>query len=672
MCNKIAFKSKCSIFNIFALLALLLTGCTSVSNSSNFDSSKDLLYQILKGEELPSQTIKLFNKPSKIVLDYSKYGEFKNAGTKDFVFTINKMDKLRNDSIPGIYPNQAAIKKDKDFMSWQEQGLLNANEWDAINFENYKLAFYIWSQSYQPRGVKLLFIGSILEKAGQILPAINAYYASIVFDPKAYLFNKDQTYLWYSAQSAMDNIKKLIQMYPSLNLDYVNYKFGVENGYDTNINDDIVKVSPGRIIRKTLKQKRAALPDISKMKVVNKRGSGRVTIENYENGHWRLMVDGRPFFIRGISYSPTKVGIGANSDLNYAERWMFSDINNNGFNDAAYDAWVDKNLNDIKDDDESAIGDFKLLQNIGINTIRYYAPNYPKNRYEPTLINKELLREMHFKFGISVAIGDFLGAYTIGNSADYQKGTDYMDEDQLREMKKVVYDKVMDLKDEPFVLMWILGNENSMGLDYEGVNATRTNASIYPEAYAKFLNDVAKMIHEIDRDHPVAVGNIELQLFDYYKKYAPEIDILGVNSYRGSKGFGSLWADAKDIFDRPIAITEYGCDAYWNEKGVDETAQKNYFKGKFSDIVLNRAGGLSVGNSIGGFIYEYLDEWWKDTMGAGEDLHDIKATFAFDFPDGYSQEEWLGIAGQGDGKNSPFKRQLRQAYYYFEGLREFK
>jgi len=29
-------------------------------------------------------------------------------------------------------------------------------------------------------------------------------------------------------------------------------------------------------------------------------------------------------------------------------------------------------------------------------------------------------------------------------------------------------------------------------------------------------------------------------------------------------------------------------------------------------------------------------------------------------------EEWLGVAGQGDGKLSPFLRQLRQSYYTYK------
>ena len=45
--------------------------------------------------------------------------------------------------------------------------------------------------------------------------------------------------------------------------------------------------------------------------------------------------------------------------------------------------------------------------------------------------------------------------------------------------------------------------------------------------------------------------------------------------------------------------------------------------------------------------------------------HDRIGQFPGPFPDGWSYEEWFGIVSQGDGKHSPFMRQLRPAYSLF-------
>jgi len=37
-------------------------------------------------------------------------------------------------------------------------------------------------------------------------------------------------------------------------------------------------------------------------------------------------------------------------------------------------------------------------------------------------------------------------------------------------------------------------------------------------------------------------------------------------------------------------------------------------------------------------------------------------------PDGFVQEEWFGLVGQGSGMNSPFERNLRKAYFVYQEL----
>jgi len=208
--------------------------------------------------------------------------------------------------------------------------------------------------------------------------------------------------------------------------------------------------------------------------------------------------------------------------------------------------------------------------------------------------------------------------------------------------------------------MWILGNENNYGV--------ASNADKKPEAYYKFVNEVAKMIKSIDPNHPVAICNGDTLFLDIFARYAPEVDIFGANLYRGDYGFGALWADIIDATGRPAMITEYGAPAYAKHltREQAEEEQANYHRGCWYDMESNVAGNKEgVGNSLGGFAFEWLDEWWKNYEPF---RHDRKSDAIGPFPGGYYYEEWFGIVGQGKGTHSPYLRQLRKAYFAYQEM----
>ncbi|NQT75332.1 MAG: hypothetical protein HQ566_02295, partial [Candidatus Omnitrophica bacterium] len=322
----------------------------------------------------------------------------------------------------------------------------------------------------------------------------------------------------------------------------------------------------------------------------------------------------------------------------------------NGRIDAAYDTWVDKNFNNVQDADEEAVGDFELFKQMNCNTVRLYHH----------ASNKELLMDLYNRYGIMVIMGDLLGAYTVGSGASWYEGTDYENPEQRANMMKSVRGMVEEFKDEPYVLFWMLGNENNYGV--------ANNAKKKPTAYYTFANEAAKMIKSIDRDHPVAICNGDLLFLDKFSKVAPDIDIYGANVYRGKHGFGtSFYENVKDICGKPVIITEYGCPSYMEGKTREyaEEKQAEYLKGNWEDIEYNSAGNRGVGNSIGGILFEWLDEWWKAYEPS---LHDATRNWSGPFPDGWNYEEWLGVAGQGDGENSPFLRQLKKAYFLYQEM----
>ncbi|MCX5692884.1 MAG: tetratricopeptide repeat protein [Candidatus Omnitrophica bacterium] len=599
----------------------------------------------------PSTTITLYDPGKEAIVDYKRYGYFKNVGTDKYAYIIKDQEGLSQAVGEAIHPNTSSVNWDPRYKKAKDEGRLEGNHWDFVNTDDLEANFYKWSSAPEPPGLRLFYIGLNLEKSGLLTQAIKAYYAIVVNFPKSVGWTYFRT-PWYIAQVACDRIDFLLRHHPELEMEMIGAKVKIENGFDNDIANDRFIVTPGEIkklnffdkIKKTLFN----VKRVKTGKVIKQIGDGKVDFVKYENGQWQLRVEGRPYIIKGVAYSPGKTG--QSPDEGTMEDWMQADYNKNGKIDGPYDAWMDKNLNNTQDPDEKAVGDFQLLKEMGCNTIRLYHH----------ASNKELLKELYQRYGIMVIMGDLLGAYTVGSGAGWYEGTDYANPEHKKNMLESVKKMVEEFKDEPYVLFWMLGNENNYGV--------ANNAKRNPRVYYEFVNEAASMIKSMDRDHPVGICNGDLTFLDICSSLVPSVDIYGSNTYRGKYGFGaSFWENVKDTWGKPVMITEYGCPAYMEGKSgkVAQEAQAEYLKNAWQDIAYNSAGSPGAGNSIGGMLFEWVDEWWKAYEPS---VHDTKRNWSGPFPDGWNYEEWLGVCSQGDGKSSPFLRQLRKAYFTYKEM----
>lgn len=590
---------------------------------------------------------------SKIV-DYTKYGEFLNLGEKNYHYQINDRKGLEEASGEGIYPNIKDIYRDPRYKKVQKEGRLNGSHWDFVNSEDIEAAVYKWITAPEPWGIKLFYLGTLFEKAKMYTQAIKAYHAVAVFYPNTIAWTYWQT-PWYPGQAAVAKIRYLIRVHPELRLQYTGAKIRITNSFDNDHTNDETFTNPGIIKRlspfASAQQIAKAWDKVPLGNPVKTLGQGRVQLVKYDSGHWQMLVEGKPYLIKGITYGPSKVG--QSPDTGTLANWMEEDENKNGLVDGPYEAWVDKNRNNKQDPDEPTVGDFAVMKEMGVNTLRLY--------HIPMKPNKELLRKMYKEYGLRVIMGDYLGKYAIGSGATWSEGTDYENPEHQAKMMENVKQMVEEFKDEPYILMWLLGNENNYGV--------ASNADKKPDAYYKFVNDVAKMIKSIDTNHPVAICNGDTLFLDKFVQHAPDVDAYGSNAYRGNYGFGAFWEQVGEAADRPAFITEYGSPAY-SGAGMTlaeaEQAQADYHRGNWLDIQTNSDGYADgVGTSIGGVAFEWVDEWWKNYEPA---RHDTKAEAVGPFPGGYYYEEWFGLFGQGDGQKSPFLREPRKVFDTYKEL----
>lgn len=608
---------------------------------------------------------KLYDAGTEDVVDYEKYGQFIGVGTDKYQYKVTDRKGLSAAVGEGVYPNNS-VYKDPAYRLLQTKGRLSGSQWDYVNIDNQQLAFYKWATSHDTPAVQQFYTAVALEKLGEYKQAIKAYYAVILHFPN----QVGWTALWhtpiYMSRLAMDRIDFILRKHPELGMKHVEGSIRVENGYNFNINDDKFVVNPGKIVAATPAELKPKKIELSKLKIVKTLGSGDVQLVRFENGHWQLRVNGEPYIVKGIAYAPTPVGRSPNDDgYDINNAWMTADLNQNGKADGPYDAWIDKNKNNIQDTDEPAVGDFEIMRQMGVNTIRLYHH----------AANKEILRELYKTYGIRVIMGDLLGMYAVGSGADWYKGTDYTNEEHKKKMIESVTKMVMEYKDEPYILMWMLGNESNYGEvgdpDPKSYKAgLGSNARTQPDAHYQFVNEVAGIIKSLDPKHLVGFSNGEVITIDVLSKYKNNIDVFGANVYRGAQGFGrSFWEDVRDYMDRPALFTEYGCPAFMQGKDAlfAEQKQMEYHQGNWEDILYNQAGS-GIGNAIGGVVFEYVDEWWKSGLPpkfSSKEQESI-GDFLAAFPDGWMHEEWLGVTSQGNGKNSPYQRQLRQVYGYYQ------
>lgn len=364
----------------------------------------------------------------------------------------------------------------------------------------------------------------------------------------------------------------------------------------------------------------------------------KIHIKKLENGHYQMFVEGKPYVVKGVCYAPIPIG---KSHL--------------------YDFMCDPN--------KPWIVDGKLMQDMGVNTIRLYQPGDELN------LCKGMIEELYRLYGIRTIMGHSLGFW------DYPPAN-YADKEFLDEVTSSVLQVVTYFKDTPGLLMWNLGNENNYSFDgrlnpwssdeIDAMDNFNDKREARARLYYSFVNELTKKIKTIDPEHLVAMGNGETVGLKSAAQYCPDVDLIGCIVYRG-KVFGSFFKEVKRKFDKPVVLTEFGCDAYnMVTKQEDQKNQANYLKSQWKDLSRHLAGGEGIGNCVGGAVFEWTDEWWK-TSDSNRDswlVHDDIASwgmgaYAFDAKAGKNMnEEWFGIVAlspeyeQGLNKRIP-----RKAFY---------
>ncbi|HEX3642402.1 MAG TPA: malectin domain-containing carbohydrate-binding protein [Ktedonobacteraceae bacterium] len=178
------------------------------------------------------------------------------------------------------------------------------------------------------------------------------------------------------------------------------------------------------------------------------------------------------------------------------------------------------------------------LKSMGVNTLRTWGTN----------ASTQPLLDSAAAYGIKVV-----------NSFWLNQGTDYLNDTTYKtNTLNNIKNWVTTYKNHPGVLMWDVGNEVILTLQntYSGTKLQQER-----NAYAQYVDQIAKAIHAIDPNHPVTSTDAWTGAWSYYKANSPNLDLYAVNSYGSVCTIKQKWISGG--YTKPYIVTETGPAGEW-------------------------------------------------------------------------------------------------------------
>jgi hypothetical protein len=145
------------------------------------------------------------------------------------------------------------------------------------------------------------------------------------------------------------------------------------------------------------------------------------------------------------------------------------------------------------------------------------------------------------KYGITVAMCIPIGRERLG--------FDYDDREAVARQFEMARSEVLKYKDHPALLAWIIGNEPDLKF---------TNPKVFDA-----INDISKMIHEVDGNHPTttALSGLSRELAGVIAERAADLDIISLQKYADVVNVPRYIEEAG--MNKPYFITEWGPAGHW-------------------------------------------------------------------------------------------------------------
>ncbi len=222
---------------------------------------------------------------------------------------------------------------------------------------------------------------------------------------------------------------------------------------------------------------------------------------------------------------------------------------------------------------------------------------------------REVLDEA-WKHGLYVTMGIEVGRE--------RHGFDYDDDTAVKQQQERIKAEVMELKDHPALIIWAIGNE---------LNLHATNPKVWDA-----VNDISKMIHEIDPNHltTTTLAGINKELINDIKARADDLDLLSIQMYADIVNLPGYIQETG--WEGPYMITEWGATGHW-EVGTttwnapienNSTVKADYYKERYKSAIASQEN-----QCLGSYVFlwgqkqERTPTWYGIFMKNGHETESV-------------------------------------------------
>lgn len=198
-------------------------------------------------------------------------------------------------------------------------------------------------------------------------------------------------------------------------------------------------------------------------------------------------------------------------------------------------------------------------------------------------------------------------------------GFDYDDTEAVNQQLERIKKEVEELKDHPALLIWAIGNE---------LNLSFTNPKVWDA-----VNDISKMIHEVDSNHltTTCLAGISEKEVALIKERCSDLDLLAVQMYGDLPNLPKLIKEFG--WDGAYMVTEWGATGHWEVPQTNWNApiEENSTL-KASNYLKRFKGGIEIDSlqCVGSYVFLWGNKQERTPTWYGIFLEDGKETESVD------------------------------------------